>query len=64
MRRPKTSDCIDEEDNFDAECYAVAIERYEEEERELKIVDEMDKLDQLKKGDSDGKKDTSTEERK
>ena len=35
MRLPETEDCTDEHGVFDGECYAEAIDRYEDEQRDL-----------------------------
>ena len=43
MIRPKPRDCVDDDGVFDAECFAEAIDRYEDERRDDQITDEMDR---------------------
>ena len=43
MRRPRPSDCEDEHGHVDGECYAEAMDRYDDERRDDIIQREIDK---------------------
>ena len=57
MRRPVPSDCEDEHGHIDGECYAEAMDRYDDERRDDIIQKELDEKeeDEIKKHNS-GKK--------
>lgn len=46
MRRPKRSDCIDEEGNIDHECYDDAMGNYEDAERDRQLEEEMERTEE------------------
>ena len=46
MRRPKYSDCMDENDEFDSECFEEAMSQYEDEERDRYLEEQCERIDE------------------
>ena len=71
MRRPKTSDCTDNEGNFDSECYGSVMDDYEDFCREEEIErrwneeDEVgDQIHEQNKDERDEKNDNTYKNKK
>jgi len=55
MRRPKYSDCMDENDEFDSSCYEDAMSQYEDEERDRYLEEQCEIGDQIHERNHDEK---------
>ena len=55
MRRPKYNDCMDENDEFDSECYEDAMSQYEDEQRDAYLERECDIADAVHEARRDEK---------
>ena len=47
MRKPKPSDCMDENDTFNSECYEDAMSQYEDSERDRHLEEQCEIGDQI-----------------
>ena len=60
MRKPRYNDCLDDNDEFDAECYEEAMGRYSDEQRDEfleRMWDEGDQIHEQRKSEKDEKDD-------